>query len=314
MSENEQKDDAFLDEDFNEDFGELKGDGSQKKKRMMMLLFILLLAGGAFFFLTSEEDSGFDDFSLDDTALITPRKIDHKKKPHMAKMERAERKEKRSKKSKRTEATATNTIPAAIVGQSSQAQPQAQAPQKTAAFGALTVLTPAEGASRYYDLSSDRPVFSWEGNSESIIFSRNPNMKPVHYKMKTKGQSHTGKHLEPGTWYWQVKNSSGKSEPRSYSIISHNDLVPNVLEPTNGSTIFQDGSVVKWSLLSRAAYYRVQITEKDTWLSPSYMFATSGSELTMAGVAPGSYKLRVGGFSEISGRWEYSEPISVDVQ
>lgn len=309
MSENEKKEDSFMEEDFNEDFGELKGDNSQKRNRLMILLLILLGAGGGFYFMTMEDESGFEDFSIKEEEIIKPRsrRTERDKKPSRSKT--VERRE--ARKSDETKKVETH---AAAKEKAEEVSPVKEAPKKVSAFGALALGTPVNGATRYYDLSSDRPVFTWEGNAERIVFSRNQNMKPAHYISGTKGNAHTGKHLEPGTWYWQVRNSDGGSDVRSYVVLPYQDITPALIEPMDGTAIAQSGSVVRWSLLARAAYYRVQLTEKDTWLAPSYMFATSGSELTLDGLAPGSYKMRVGGFSEVSGRWEYSQAITVEVR
>ena len=61
------------------------------------------------------------------------------------------------------------------------------------------------------------------------------------------------------------------------------------------------------------ARYKVEVSQSG-WANPEYKFQTSGQDVQMRGVQPGAYQLRVGAFSEVSGRWEYSQPVDVTVQ
>ena len=87
-----------------------------------------------------------------------------------------------------------------------------------------------------------------------------------------------------------------------------------VTQPASGGSLAANGGVVSWTADKMVAYYRVELSTSGTWSTPEYVFATSGGQLAIKDVAPGKYKMRLGGFSEVSGQWEYSSPIDVTVQ
>ena len=62
------------------------------------------------------------------------------------------------------------------------------------------------------------------------------------------------------------------------------------------------------------AYYRVELNQGDDWSNPQFKFSSSGTQVQLNGVAAGQYSMRLGAFSEVSGRWEYTQPTSVTVQ
>jgi hypothetical protein len=74
------------------------------------------------------------------------------------------------------------------------------------------------------------------------------------------------------------------------------------------------GGSVTWKGDSGVAYYRVELNQNDDWSNPQYKFSSSGTQAQLNGVPAGSYNMRLGAFSEVSGRWEYTQPIQVNVQ
>ncbi len=86
-----------------------------------------------------------------------------------------------------------------------------------------------------------------------------------------------------------------------------------ILEPKNGATLVKDTGMVSWRGDHYVTYYRVEITNKG-WANPSYRFATTGTQMQVHNVPQGAYDMRIGAFSELSGRWEYTNPIKVTVQ
>lgn len=297
MSDEEQKDDAFLDEDFGDEFDDGGGDDAQKKKKIAILVAALVLVGGLFFYLTGEDTSFEEDIILEQKEGM-PKK-EESDATAVSKEEKKDKKERKSKKKRK---------------KAKEEESSGERVAVASGVGALALLGPENGLSRFYDLSSDRPVFSWQGNADTIVFSRSPDMSSIVYSEKTNGSSHAGRYFKPGSWYWQVRNSSGASEVRSFNIIPSDERGLSLLAPQDGGEMTGDSSIVSWSTLERGAYYRVQMTQGDTWVNPSYVFATSGSQLAVKNVPPGSYKLRVGGFSEISGRWEYTDSIAIEVR
>jgi len=311
MSDDNKKND-FTEEDFGEDFdGGGQKSKSNKKPKLVFGLVLLIAVVGAFFYLTQEDSNFEEDFSLHKEEFVVPKKIENS--PKVEKLEDQEKAE---------EVIKTETIHSDKEALKAQLKKEAkeatvlkeETPHHVQATGILTLMTPTKGEVREYDLSSERAKFSWDGNAEKIIFSRSPNLKPIHTSANVSGAEYYSRYFEPGTWYWQVKNSEGASEVSSFVVLSSKVQKPKILTPQNGAEMSASKSMVNWTMTERAAFYRVQLTQKEDWVSADYLFATSGTKLMLKGVAQGSYKLRVGSFSEVSGRWEYSDAIQVEVR
>jgi hypothetical protein len=120
--------------------------------------------------------------------------------------------------------------------------------------------------------------------------------------------------LLPGNWYWQITNSEGKSPVWSFTI--ENPIPRNIslVQPNSGSKVSGSGGIVTWTGDSKVSYYKVQISSGGNWNNPEYSFSTVGTQLSINGVSAGSYSLRIGAFSEVSGKWEYTSPVSVSIQ
>ncbi len=82
-----------------------------------------------------------------------------------------------------------------------------------------------------------------------------------------------------------------------------------------GSSLGKDEELISWHGDTLVTYYRLEFSKsKDNWANPKYRFATSGTSLVVKGVQPDRYHLRLGAFSEVSGRWEYTDPLAVVVK
>jgi hypothetical protein len=183
----------------------------------------------------------------------------------------------------------------------------------SASSGALSLMEPADGSSLSYDESQGAANFSWSGGGGWIVFSRNASMNPVSLKVAVSGNSYAFNHPWPGKWYWKVQNKSGSTEVRSFSVGSPVRRNVQISEPQAGGAVAGNGGTVSWQGDSKVAYYRVEFSTGD-WANPPYKFSSSGNSVQTNGVAPGQYMMRVGAFSEVSGRWEYTAPVSVSVQ
>lgn len=180
--------------------------------------------------------------------------------------------------------------------------------------GVAINLSPVSGARRSYDETSEYAVFSWEASgSVRIVFSRNPSMVPVEVSKVVSGNSYRLRHPWPGRWYWRVENAAGMSEVRDFVVEAPVRRNVKIEAPVDGATISGDGGSVHWTGDTRVARYKVELSSS-SWTNPEYQFQTSGTGLNLNGVSSGQYKLRVASFSEVSGRWEYTQEITVEVQ
>lgn len=181
--------------------------------------------------------------------------------------------------------------------------------------GDIQVMSPSDGQSRDYDETTGGALFQWEGSADYIVFSRSSSMTPVVRRLRVTGSnSYSLRDAYPGRWYWRLEteDQSSYSDVQSFSIAPPPPRAISLSEPTAGASISGD-SLVSWSGDNKVSYYRVELSDGN-FATPNYRFSTTGTSMQMSGVMSGSYQLRVGGFSEVSGRWEYSQPISVTVQ
>lgn len=184
--------------------------------------------------------------------------------------------------------------------------------QHQRAVGVPSHLGPENGSTRFYDESAQRAAFTWQGGPAWIKFSRTQDMKAIEVKAWVTSGKYYFHQPYPGTWYWQVSNNLGSSDVHTFVINPPVRRKVVLSEPADGATLASGGKVV-WTGDTRVAFYRVELGDGD-WTKPAHRFATSGTELALKGVSAGSYKLRLGSFSEVSGQWEYSTPIKITVQ
>lgn len=180
--------------------------------------------------------------------------------------------------------------------------------------GPISLVEPSDGATISYDETQGPAMFSWEGGGGYIVFSRSSSMSPEIMRVPVSGSSYAFHHPWPGTWYWKVENSSGATEVRSFTVSAPPERNIQIAEPASGASVSGNGGVVSWQGDSAVAFYRVELSDGSSWANPMHRFATSGNSVSLSNVQPGQYELRVGAFSEVSGQWEYTQPISVSVQ
>ena len=141
----------------------------------------------------------------------------------------------------------------------------------------IVLASPSSGQSWSYDETSGAAPFRWEGQAQSIMFSRNASMRPVTLKANVNGSSYEFYNAYPGTWYWQVMGADGASEVRSFTVNPAVKRNVSLSEPTSGATLAGNGGKVSWSTDSKVAFYRVELTTTSFGQS-EYRFASSGSK------------------------------------
>lgn len=180
--------------------------------------------------------------------------------------------------------------------------------------GPVSINFPEDGAAIAYDETVGPARFSWNGGRGRLELSRSPSMRPIEMSIPVKRGAYSLHQPAPGVWFWRVKTSGGTSDVRSFTVEAPVRRKLAVTAPSAGGTLAATGGQVSWQGDSKITYYRVELTNASDWANPPYKFATAGSTVAIQGVTPGAYKMRVGAFSEISGRWEYSSPMDITVQ
>jgi len=218
---------------------------------------------------------------------------------------------------KKTKAQEKADAKAAAAGEATVAAGEeegaAEVEEEEAATEPPSLASPANGAERDYDESAAMPRFTWAGKASWISFSKNPKMHPAEIKAKVKSEHYEMPRLTPGVWYWQVGNSAGKSAVRTFTVHPPSKRAVALVEPLDGATLIKDNGMVSWKGDHMITYYRVELSSQG-WANPNYRFATTGTQMKVHDVPQGNYEMRVGAFSEVSGRWEYTNPIKVSIQ
>ena len=177
-----------------------------------------------------------------------------------------------------------------------------------------SLTSPADGMSRTYDETTEPPLFTWAGSPGGwLAISEHQSMKPLILHRKVEKNSLKIRKLMPGKWFWQVTNKAGASQVRSFMIQQPVARQLNLRIPSEGASLAGTGGVVVWTGDQKVSFYRVELSSDGSWANPTHRFATSGTQLRISNVAAGSYGLRLGAFSEVSGRWEYTDPVNITV-
>lgn len=294
------------------------GGGGPNKTRLILLAVVgAVVIGGAYFYFSSPSDSYEDDFVVD--ASEEEGGLEEGDTEAVEAMDTG---------TDESEAGPTGlaeqkiTEPKALEESGgSEEQPDFSEPvdalsdsEPLAGNDPPVLMSPEDGMSRSYDETSKPAKFTWGGSPGGwILFSRSQEMSPVAFRIRVKGNSFEFRRPHPGTWYWQVKNAAGTSGTRSFSIKPAVRRSIELSSPMAGGSVLGSGGVVSWTGDTKVAYYRVEFSNGD-WAKPQYSFATSGTQIALKDVPPGTYELRLGALSEVSARWEYTEPVSVTVQ
>lgn len=264
--------------------------GSSDKTRYIIFGAVIILVAVVGWFLLSGDgeeaaDVAEDDVPAEDASATTAEKPADAAKPA-------------------DDAAAANQAPTATPA------PEAVAPPA----GAISLSSPDNGASLSYDETQGAAMFSWSGGPGTIVFSRHNSMQPEVMRVKVSGSNYSFHHPWPGQWFWKVESEGGASEVRSFSVSAPIRRNIAITAPASGASLAGTGGVVSWTGDKAVAYYRVELNQGDDWSNPLFKFSSAGSQLELNGVGAGQYQLRLGAFSEVSGRWEFTQPISVTVQ
>ncbi|MCX6109090.1 MAG: hypothetical protein NTZ90_05730 [Proteobacteria bacterium] len=285
---------------------------SNNRTKYMIIggVVIAVLAIGAYFFTSSSDDSSGEDLADGEKAGEESAADDEDASAKPEDKATADAKAKEAASAKAAAATAAAAAPAVPTPKASASTGDAGG---GAGSGAVTLGEPADSSSINYDETQGPATFSWTGGGGTLLFSRNSSMHPIARKIHVSGNSYAFSHPWPGTWYWKVKNSSGETEVRSFKVSPAARRNVSLQAPTSGGSVAGNGGTVSWQGDSKVAYYRVELST-GAWANPQFRFSSSGNSLQLQGVAAGQYQMRVGAFSEVAGRWEYTNPQAVTVK
>ncbi|MBF0441057.1 MAG: hypothetical protein HQK54_04065 [Oligoflexales bacterium] len=282
--------------------------GEGRTRTILIGVGILIILLGVLYYVM---DSGDEEFKDEDLAQTSE---EGDKAAQEEEEDSAGQQEAQQATTQQPQADASSAKAPAAAGAAATAQSPAAAGGSST--GPISVVQPTKGASHNYDETQGPAVFEWNGKADRIVFSRSPSMKPVSRIINLNGASkYKFDHPHPGTWYFRVENSEGASDVINFTVNPPVKRNIKVQQPTAGGTISGNGGVVTWEPDAKVARYQVQlVTAGSSWANAPYRFGTSGTSVAIKNVPAGSYDLRVGAFSEVSGRWEWNVISGVKVE
>lgn len=111
----------------------------------------------------------------------------------------------------------------------------------------------------------------------------------------------------PGKVYWRA---AGKPEVSEITIAPPAKL--NIGLQIGAS--ISASETMQWKADGEVAHFRLEFAGEPSFGSLAHSFSTNKKELTLSGVNPGNYFVRVGGLNVASGRWEYTRGSSVEIK
>lgn len=111
----------------------------------------------------------------------------------------------------------------------------------------------------------------------------------------------------PGKVYWRA---AGKAEVSEIAIAPPAKL--NIGLQIGAS--ISASETMQWKADGEVAHFRLEFAGEPSFGSLAHSFSTNKKELTLSGVNPGNYFVRVGGLNVASGRWEYTRGSSVEIK
>jgi hypothetical protein len=178
---------------------------------------------------------------------------------------------------------------------------------------AITNVTPKEGASMVFDLTKGPATFKWQGEATKIIFSLNKTMKPIARRIDVIGKSSYGfRGIKPATWFWRLDTSLGEGAVQSFKIRRPKARNFEFTQPVTGSSISRQSAPISWKPAKKVAWYKLIVYRKGG-KKAILVKGTSGSKLTINNIKPGQYEMKLGAFSEVSGKWEWKRITDITV-
>jgi len=111
----------------------------------------------------------------------------------------------------------------------------------------------------------------------------------------------------PGKVYWRV---AGKPEVTEITIAPPAKLnIGLKIGSSIGAT-----ETMQWTADGEVAHFRLEFAGEPSFGNLAHSFSTNKNQLTLSGVNPGNYFVRVGGLNVASGRWEYTRGSSVEIK
>ncbi|MBC61195.1 MAG: hypothetical protein CMP11_01965 [Zetaproteobacteria bacterium] len=281
------------------------------KKKFLVVLVLFATVTGAILFLFDEDDEWEEndfiyekqDFTEDNTTRPLPA-LDNEK------LDSDLNKEKLLEKEDMESLVEQKDIPNEDLESDSDLNQDLE-PQANVSLPKL--LAPEDGQVRFHDESAHPAKFTWSGGSGTIFFSQSSSMSPVLLKDQTQGGDYTFHRLSPGKWFWRVENDAGKSEVRSFTVKKSPVRNISLLSPEDGGVLNLEKDLISWQGGVKITFYRIEIS-KSGWQNPDFTFATTGTSLKVSNIPGGDYSMRLGAFSEVSGKWEYSKERKVVIQ
>ncbi|NBO38988.1 hypothetical protein EBU99_10440 [bacterium] len=270
------------------------GGGDDKRRKMMMMVMlgaaVALLGGGIYYFIFEESASTTEAPTVAKTP--PPKAVSGDKAKGVAANPAEKSKDDASIAEEDGEEDEDGLADAGDEGEEDELE---------------SVMAPsASGSYTYNEIGGGPMVSAPEGTA--IEVSRNQDFSVMYIAGTTNkaGQLRIP-NPPPGKVFWRV---AGKSEVNEISIAPAPKLNLGLkLGASVGAS-----ETLQWSSSGSAGHYRLEFSSEPNFAAVSHSFSTNKKQVTLSGVSPGNYFVRLGGLNVASGRWEFTRGSSVEVK
>jgi hypothetical protein len=112
----------------------------------------------------------------------------------------------------------------------------------------------------------------------------------------------------PGEIFWREQGSQSATK---ITVSAAPKLQFSFSSP---GTVAADGALSWDASGAKAAFYRVELSADGNFASPAFVFSTSKTSAKLSGTSAGKYHVRIGGYNEQAGQWQFSKAAMVEVQ
>jgi hypothetical protein len=265
------------------------GGGDDRKKKMTLLgatAFAVMACLGLVWYLLQ------DDSASEEVAAVTPPDQAAAAAPETA--------------GAPTEAAATDApkteAPAVEAPAAEEEVAATEAPQTDAPAAEIS-----DSSSWTYDETKGGPVVKAKDGAV-IEVSRSADFSDTYVTGTARNGSFRIPNPPPGEIFWREQGSQAATK---ITVSAAPKLQFNFSSP---GTLAADGSLSWDASGAKAAFFRVELSSDAGFASPAFVFSTAKKSAQLSGTSAGRYHVRIGGYNEQAGQWQFSKGEMLEVQ
>lgn len=158
-----------------------------------------------------------------------------------------------------------------------------------------------------YDETKGGPVVDAKAGAV-VEVSRSADFSAVYVSGSAKNGRFRIPNPPPGEIFWREQ---GSQSAHKISVSEAPKLQFNFSSP---GTVAADGQLSWDASGAKVAFYRVEFSSDASFASPSFVVSTSKNSAAISGVSAGKYYVRIAGYNEQAGQWQFSKDATLEVQ